>query len=475
MIRRHMRPSLSIPIRLASISLLATLVGCSDDTGNTPAGDAGTDVVTTDTTPSDVAMDAPADATPADVPEDIPTDTPPKNQCGFISAEFRAHVAEQATMGWAAVNRSRGMMMFGCAGATSPQNCLGMYPEPSDADVGPNRSVIPGAHLRVLYTESTRSNFWTRTSADGRFVGRGIHMRDLSRDAAITMTGAMYDPTFFPDDSGFMYQPGGRMCPMSALTTGTPTAVAITGSTSPCAGSSVGLYQHTGAALEGTDYWASSAGTAAWDDGAHRATLTETPRNEVWGENAQTTISLMANTGSGFSAVGNRSITLPYQGDAMMSPSTKLVITRFVDTDQTYQGFVLNRLVATHTGAAIMVSAHEVARYCIQGAKAAISFDERYAVYHHYIGGGSHVDEDAQELGFADSNDPGFAEYTTNGASNIYILDMLTGRTRRITNMGPGQYALYPHFRSDGWIYFIVRTLGTAREYVLASDAVFHR
>lgn len=107
-------------------------------------------------------------------------------------------------------------------------------------------------------------------------------MRDLSRDAAITMTGAMYDPTFFPDDSGFMYQPGGRMCPMSALTTGTPTAVAITGSTSPCAGSSVGLYQHTGAALEGTDYWASSAGTAAWDDGAHRATLTETPRNEVW-------------------------------------------------------------------------------------------------------------------------------------------------------------------------------------------------
>lgn len=54
-----------------------------------------------------------------------------------------------------------------------------------------------------------------------------------------------------------------------------------------------------------------------------------------------------------------------------------------------------------------------------------ISFDERYAVYHHYIGGGSHVDEDAQELGFADSNDPGFAEYTTNGASNIYILDIV--------------------------------------------------
>jgi hypothetical protein len=37
--------------------------------------------------------------------------------------------------------------------------------------------------------------------------------------------------------------------------------------------------------------------------------------------------------------------------------------------------------------------------------------------------------------------------------------------------MRPGQYALYPFFRNDGWIYFIVRTLGTARETVIASDA----
>jgi hypothetical protein len=37
--------------------------------------------------------------------------------------------------------------------------------------------------------------------------------------------------------------------------------------------------------------------------------------------------------------------------------------------------------------------------------------------------------------------------------------------------MGPGQYALYPHFRSDGWMYFLVRTLGTTAEHVIASDA----
>ncbi len=468
MIASPMRPSFANPLSLLSLSLLASLAGCSDDTGTPPVtADSGTDVVTDtsmDDAAADVAMDTPADNTPADVP----VDTPPKGQCGFISPELRAHITEMSTMGWAARNRAAGMMMYGCTGTGSARDCLASRPLVSDADIGANRSAISTAHLRLLYTDTTRSNFWTRSSADGRFVGRGIHLRDLSRDANITPTGAMYDPTFFPDNSGFMYQPGGRMCPMSTLTTGEPSSIALS---TACAGSSVGLYQHTGAALEGTDYWATSAGTAAWDDGGHSATLTETRRNETWGANATTSISLMANSGAGFSAVGSRNVTLPYQGDAMLSPSTRLIITRFVDEDQQYQGFIINRLEATHTGSAIMVAAHEVARYCIQGAKAAISYDERWAVYHHYLGGGSHADEEAQELGFADSSDAGFAEYTTRGSSNIYLLDMLTGRTIRVTNMGPGQYALYPHFRSDGWIYFIVRTLGTMSESVIASDA----
>ncbi|MEM6962813.1 MAG: hypothetical protein AAF550_13890 [Myxococcota bacterium] len=41
--------------------------------------------------------------------------------------------------------------------------------------------------------------------------------------------------------------------------------------------------------------------------------------------------------------------------------------------------------------------------------------------------------------------------------------------------MNPGQYALFPHFRSDGWIYFIVRDPyddALSGEYVVASDAV---
>ena len=113
----------------------------------------------------------------------------------------------------------------------------------------------------------------------------------------------------------------------------------------------------------------------------------------------------------------------------------------------------------------------EVARYCVQGAKPAISYDERFAVYHHYIGGGASADADARELGFTGASDPGYAMYASRGAANVYLVELATGRTTRVTHMGPGQYALFPHFRSDGWIYFLIRTPAAAAEHVIASDA----
>jgi len=461
-----MRSALAHGFRFVSVTLLASLAGCSDDPSPSPV-DAGVDLVT----PADVpAIDAPATDTPA-VPDRPVASDVPAGECGSISPEVAAHVTAMSTMGWSALNRSRGMMMHGCAGAARPQDCLATVPLVSDADIGASRSAITAAHLRLLFTSTNRSGFWTRSSADGRFVGRSTRLRDLAREADITATGAMYDPAFYPDNSGFMYQPGGRNCPMSALTTGTPTTVAITGAGSPCTGSSASLYQHLAASLDGGDYWASSAGTAAWDDGGHAPTLTETPRNEQWTATATTSITLMANTGAGFSNVGSRRVPTPLQGDGVISPSSRLLITRFVDTAGDYQGYILHRLEASHTGSAIMASTHEIARYCVQGAKPGFSFDERFIAYHHYIGGGDTVEADARELGFTGADDAGFEPYTTQGSSNIYILDLQTGRQTRVTTMGPGQYALYPHFRSDGWMYFLVRTLGTTREHVVASDA----
>ncbi len=479
-------PNATLPI--ASLVILSSLVGCSDPVANPGPVDAGngTDVpaVTDLGTPGDAstATDTPVVTTDSGTQSDVPAarDVPavptdvPAGSCG-VSSGVAALLAETTASNWAALNRSRGMMMFGCADATSTAGCLSSYPLAGADNIGENRSAVTGAHLRVLYTSTTRSGFWTRSSADGRFVGRGTRIQDLSRNTQITVTGAEYDPAFFPDNSGFMYHNGGRMCPMSLLTTGTPSSILIDGAGSMCVGSSVGLYEHLAAALGGEDYWASSAGSAAWDDGGHGPTTEETPQNMPWTSTAQTTLSLMANTGSGFSYVGQRSLRTPLQGDGVISPSSRSLITRFVDSDGAYAGYVLHRLNATHTGAAVTASLTEIARYCVQGAKPAFSYDERFITYHHYIGGGPSADADARELGFTGADDPGFAEYASRGAANVYLLDLATGATTRLTNMDPGQYALYPHFRSDGWMYFLVRTLGTATEHVIASDAALSR
>ena len=144
-------------------------------------------------------------------------------------------------------------------------------------------------------------------------------------------------------------------------------------------------------------------------------------------------------------------------------------------------GFVLREVIATPSGSTYEVEAPEVARYCLSGGKPGFSYDERWMVFHHYVD--PDVDADAQELGFVDANDPGFTStptpttsYAARGTANIFLLELATGEVHRITRMNPGQYALYPHFRSDGWIYFQVSDIGPPGpgnefEYAVASDA----
>ena len=108
-------------------------------------------------------------------------------------------------------------------------------------------------------------------------------------------------------------------------------------------------------------------------------------------------------------------------------------------------GFVIRRVVAKRDGTNYNIDiSKEMARICISGAKANISFDERFMITHKY----------------------------ENETANIYLVDLLTGSTMRVTNMPPGVKALFPHFRSDNWFYFLVKdtTSETTTEYMVASD-----
>ena len=402
--------------------------------------------------------------------DDYVPETKPGDCTGTIGAAVAAHVTEMATTGWKAVNAENGLNMFGCAGAGSPRDCLASYPLSSATAYGAGwAEVLPTSQLRVLRENDYSSSYWTRSSADGRYVahggdssaGGGSTIVDLQDDRLIG-TSAFYDPGFFPDNSGWAFQ-GNRayFCNQNILATEDFITLTATGTLE--AGcmrtTAVGLYQHLGAALGGGDYWTVD-GQFANDNGGHSPTHQQPSSGFDGGSNLD--FVPLIHTGSVYQPGQYVEIATPGEGDGVLSPSAQLVVTRLAGGD----GFRLREVTATPAGDTYTIDAPVIATYCESGGKPGFSYDERWMAFHHYVEAG-----DAVELGFTGPDDPAFAPYLSQGAANIYLIDLLTGDTIRVTDMGPGQYALYPHFRSDDWMYFMVRVTGTSTEYIVASDA----
>jgi len=273
---------------------------------------------------------------------------------------------------------------------------------------------------------------------------------------------AAYDPGFFPDNRGWMFQGtpiGAAFCAMSLLTSN-PDRIDF----SEAACSSVGtvsLYQHLGAGLGGGDYFAinsqfTSDNPSAGETGDPAA---------AFASSAEMKFTPMVFDGTHYVGKPDVKVASPYEGDSVLSPSTKLVISRF-GNESGQLGYVLRRVNATPNGPSYDVTTTEIGRYCTQGAKPSISFDEKFFVTHHYVG-----PNDWQDLGYPSAQDAGFQALLAKGTSNIIIVNLVTGQRTRVTNMKAGQYALFPHFRSDGWFYFLVRDQSSGKEYVVASDA----
>ncbi|MCE9580138.1 MAG: hypothetical protein K8W52_43885 [Deltaproteobacteria bacterium] len=404
--------------------------------------------------------------------ETLPEDPAPSTCQTGVSADVGAHVNAMATTGWRVQDKNAGMLMHGCVGAATTLDCLSTYPDASTTTYGATWNPIAGDTLRVLKEVTYRSSYWTRSSASGRFIGHGTStgaaIIDLQRDVVMNVS-ALYDPGFFPDDSGFVFQGSnnGNVCPMSVLTAN-PTAVKMNEPGCSDVGQ-VGLYQHLGATLGGGDYF-SIDGEFVNDDGGHSSVNRSTDPDAWFSQQSQASLTPMIFNGSTYTPKASINVATPYEGDPVISPSAKLMVTRVAGPTNAQLGYVLHKVNATPSGGTYTVSTPEIARYCVAGGKPAFSYDERWMIFHHYV-----ANSDAVELGFTGPNDPAFAAYKTKGASNIYLLDLVTGVKTRITNVAAGQYALYPHFRADGWIYFIVRkpdpTPANRREYMVASDA----
>jgi hypothetical protein len=394
----------------------------------------------------------------------IAPDTGPTSCTPSIKPEMAQHQTQMQTQGWAALNRQANINMFGCNGSSDPRSCLTSQPAASSKPYGNGWTTV--GTLRVLRELSFNTFFWMRSSADGRFVANGgtggnSIISDLQTSKDIKVDAA-YDPGFFPDNRGWMFQGtpiGAAFCQMSLLQANPNT---INFSEAACSSvSTVSLYQHLGAGLGGADYFAVNSQFTSDNPG----NAVNRDPSAAFANTAEMKFTPMMFDGTHY--VGKPAVTVksPYEGDTVLSPSTKLVISRF-GNQQEHLGYVVRKLTATPTGNSYSITTTEVGRYCTQGAKPSISFDEKFFVTHSYVKAG-----DFAELGFASANDPKFKDMLAKGTSNIILVNMLTGVRTRITNMQPGQYAIFPHWRSDGWVYFLVRDMNSHKEYVVGSDA----
>jgi hypothetical protein len=382
-----------------------------------------------------------------------------------ITPELTNRITNLAFTGWRAQNLASSISMYGCAGATSALDCMADQPAAPDRSYSNTWDVAPYT-LRILAElPDYNSSFWTRTSADGRFVAHGggdgaggSTIIDLTDDSHIGVDAA-YDPTFFPDNSGFIFQGAGNNTCAQSILLGHPTSISMDGSPQ-CSDINIGLYQHVGRAV-GSDYFAISGNFVTDDGGVGQDPFAFFPAND------SADIMPMIFNGTAYQPKTSTSVALHNEGDAVISPSMRLMITRKGDADGKQTAFVVRAVNAIPSGNSYNVTIPEIGSYCMSGGKPAFSYDERWITFHHVVSPTS--DADAIDLGFADASDPGYAQYAASGTSNIYLLDLLTGQRRRITMMKPGQFAYFPHFRSDGWIYFLER--GGSRETIVASDA----
>jgi hypothetical protein len=248
-----------------------------------------------------------------------------------------------------------------------------------------------------------------------------------------------YDPGWFPDNSGFIYQGGGKgtqICSVSVLANN---PIAVNYDDPACVkGTGINLYQHVARGLNGGDYFIINSQFTS-DSGK---TSTTDPRAAF---NAYSAMKFtpMIFTGQTYEQLKQVSVDSPFEGDSVLSPSGRMVISRIAGPEGVSLGYRLRRVVTEKFQDSYIIKVDQdqaLATFCFSGAKANISYDERFFVTHHHDG----------------------------AKSNIILVDLTTGLSYDITNMPDGSRALFPHFRSDGWFYFLVRS--GEEEFIIASD-----
>lgn len=415
-----------------------------------------------------------------------------------VSDEMMDHIRKMKDEGWGWKNLSNDQIsMFGCPerGAdydelTGPLDCFmddAKWPLVHQKDFSKTwaeRFTSAGIpitqRIRVLRELPFKSTYWLRTSADGRFSGSGLRggetngvinpasagfitdLKDANRPY-IGVTGP-YDPGFFPDNKGFTFMTESEawFCNQSLLEDPATKLVDFAKETTYCASSKMSVYQHVGATLGGGDYFVVRSDNYSNDDGAYQQT--KDPSASAFATaDANVLIYPMRESGTKFKVQPVVKVGVPFEGDWGITPSATLLTSRIAVKPEgaasaIQAGYRLRRFdVAAKT-------TKPLATVCLKGGKTTLSFNERVMAVHHYTDA-----TDAKDL----KMDPNSAEFKglIENSANIWLYDMYTKSKMRLTMMKKGQFALYPHWRADGWLYFLVRDVNSEKDYIVATDA----
>ncbi len=410
-----------------------------------------------------------------------PYDGPSTCQVG-LAPELKEHLRSIESTGWQKRNLDRGLLMFGCSPNgdhcfEQKRNGVAIFPDVKDLGAKQAWNPQPRFQLRKLYESSTATDYWIRSSADGRFIAYGSNpsgiidlQAQLSGRDRVIRVNAYYDPGFFPDDSAFVFQGRGTaICNMSLLKN--PSTTRINFQEDACSWnqqSQIPLYQSLGASLDGSDYLAATGvfmsdpgdGSGPVLDWAARSHITADPSSQL-------KLLPLAFDGSRWVTKTPQVFDTPWEIDWGLAPSNQLLASRLegrIDGKLKHIGYPLYSI--QRADGQSPYEKKSLGNICVDGVKANFSFDDRFFVTYSYIKA-----EQWRELGYASVDDPTFQERLQAGASNIFLYDLWTDKLTLITQTGPQQYALFPHFRSDGWMYFVIFDAKQGRRTYVASDA----
>jgi hypothetical protein len=435
------------------------------------------------------------------------------------------HIKEMDRSGWGARNlNDLNVRMFACQyddhGQTNALACFNdaTYKHSDGSAIFPLQpnllapDVKQGAgagtvvrQLKNIGTEST--SYWMRTSADGRFIlvgNRGVERLDAQISGgteSIKMDGL--DPGFFPNNQGFVMQAGGlMMCKQKLFDDPAVLAdkkilfaeydgseegeiapgqqnvqvdgrqmasPAIVGRLCSTTGS-VSMYQSVAQGLSGGDYFYLSSGTWEGDPGS---IYRDIPVAAFASDNATVSLLLSQSRGedAGYTIDSEFEMSTPGQGDWFLVPSSRMMVGRQASKEARprHDGYVIRQLqtIVKDSSEGRRIQSIEnpvVGRVCMNGRKATLSYDERFIATHAYVNR-----FDYGNYQFQSSGDPDFIKLKNNSA-DIWLADALTGKKYRVTNVGPDRIALYPHFRSDGWLYFMIKDIKADTTQYMATD-----